>query len=150
MEFRNGKRQVYAITHNPTGKSYIGSSKNAIERMKSHIWSLRRGAHPVEDMQTDYDLYGEDYTLSILDEIYSFDDREREYEWMEKLKSNIRGCGYNYKDKFKQRLVIRPGGVSMNEKEMKLLKLIRESDDPEKAIKIAINVIVDFLKENTT
>lgn len=148
MDFRNGKRQVYAITHNPTGKAYVGSSKDAINRMKAHIWALRRGSHPVKDMQADYEAYGEDYTFTILDEIYSFDDREREYEWMEKLKSNVRGLGYNYKDKHKQRLVIRPGGVSMNSKEMELLSMIRESSDPQKAIVTAINVIAAVLKED--
>ena len=148
MEFSKGKRQVYAITHNPTGRSYIGSSKDAINRMKSHIYALRRGGHPVPDMQADYEAYGEDYTFTILDEFYSFNDREREYEWMEKLNTNVRGLGYNYRDRHKQRTVIRPGGVSMNENEMKLLSMIRESEDPERAIKTAISVITAFLGED--
>lgn len=35
----------------------------------------------------------------------------------------------------------------MNENEKKLIGLIRESDDPEKAIAIAVGVITDFLRQ---
>ena len=55
--------------------------------------------HNIEDMQSDYDNYGEDYSLYLLDEIRVFSERSKEYEWMEKLNSHIRGSGYNYKDR---------------------------------------------------
>ena len=35
----------------------------------------------------------------------------------------------------------------MNENEMKLIGMIRESDDPEKAIAVAVEVITAFLKQ---
>ena len=35
----------------------------------------------------------------------------------------------------------------MNENEMKLIGMIRESDDPEKALVVAVEVITDFLKQ---
>ena len=35
----------------------------------------------------------------------------------------------------------------MNENEQKLIGLIRESDDPEKALMIAVEVITDYLKQ---
>lgn len=35
----------------------------------------------------------------------------------------------------------------MNENEMKLIGLIRESDDPERAIVVAVEVITDFLTQ---
>ena len=64
-----------------------------------HIYSLRNHQHSIEDMQRDYDDFGEDYSLYLLDEIKVFSERRKEYEWMTKLKSYIRGRGYNYKDK---------------------------------------------------
>jgi hypothetical protein len=49
-------------------------------------------------MQYDFDQYGEDYTFTILDDIARIDEKEKEYKWMEKYQSHIRGIGYNYKD----------------------------------------------------
>lgn len=91
-------RKIYAIQHNVTKRIYIGSSKNPSERYLNHINRLKNGKHTVEDMQKDFDEYGEDFSLFIIDEITTFQDRKKEYEWMKKYKSNIRGIGYNYKD----------------------------------------------------
>ena len=91
-------RIVYAIQHNVTKKYYIGSSSNVRTRFQHHLACLRRGTHPVEDMQQDFDIYGDDLTLYELEEITNFGERKKEYEWMAKYKSNIRGEGYNYKD----------------------------------------------------
>ena len=87
------------ITHNQTGRSSVGSSKDGLKRIKAHIEALRRGNHPVEDMQDDFIHYGEDYTLSIVGSYSTYADRNMEFDWMLKLKSNIRSCGYNYKDR---------------------------------------------------
>lgn len=91
-------RTVYAIRHNKTNRVYIGSSKRPESRIKKHLAALRGGCHQVEDMQDDFDKYGEDYTISFLDVITKYEDRSREYDWMKKFNSYIRGIGYNYKD----------------------------------------------------
>jgi hypothetical protein len=49
-------------------------------------------------MQADFDQYGEDYTITILEHDVKFEDKDKEYEWMVKYQSHIRGIGYNYKD----------------------------------------------------
>lgn len=71
--------------------------------MENRYWSLvyrlRNHQHSIEDMQRDCDDFGENYSLYLLDEIKAFSERRKEYEWMAKLKSHIRGRGYNYKDK---------------------------------------------------
>lgn len=92
-------RMIYSITHNPTGRTYVGSSKDAQARIKSHLYALRRGTHPVQDMQADFDTYGEDYTFLELEQINSWEERRKEYDWMVRLESNVKGKGYNYKDK---------------------------------------------------
>lgn len=94
-------RKVYAIQHNITKRIYIGSSKDVEKRYKSHIWSLRAGNHLVDDMQADFDEYGEDFSVFILDEILRYEDRFVEYEWMKKYNTFVRGVGYNYGDKRK-------------------------------------------------
>lgn len=95
----NTPKKVYAIQHNVTKRIYIGSSSDVNARYWSHIHLLRAGKHNVEDMQADFDKYGEDFSLFILEEITSFTDRALEYDWMEKYQSHIRGKGYNYKDR---------------------------------------------------
>jgi group I intron endonuclease len=77
---------------------YIGSSYNVTKRYQTHMSSLNTGNHPVEDMQRDFDEYGEDFTLFILDEINTMDEKDKEYDWMHKYNSIERGVGYNYKD----------------------------------------------------
>lgn len=114
MEVRNIRfpRTVYAIQHNITKRIYVGSSNNIESRYWGHMSALRNHKHNVEDMQSDFNEYGEDYSLFILDEIKEFSERRKEYEWMGKLKSNIRGIGYNYKDNakpFKKPLPLKSG-----------------------------------------
>lgn len=94
----NLPRKIYAIRHNVTNRVYVGSSCRVDQRLMNHIHSLRSHKHHIEDMQADFDKYGEDYTFTILDEILVYKDKEKEYEWMKKYQSHIRGIGYNYKD----------------------------------------------------
>lgn len=91
-------RKIYAIKHNATNRVYVGSSKNADKRIYAHLSALRGHRHIVEDMQADFDKYGEDYTITILDEIAGYAENSKEYEWMKKFQSHIKGNGYNYKD----------------------------------------------------
>lgn len=91
-------RTVYAIKHNQTNKVYVGSSQNVAKRIRAHLNQLNAGAHSVEDMQTDFERYGEDFSVLILDEISTYSERYKEYMWMIRLGSNVRGKGYNYKD----------------------------------------------------
>ena len=91
-------RKVYVIRHNVTNRVYVGSSYNLNVRIKNHLQRLRSHSHNVEDMQTDFDRYGEDYSIEIVDEILHITDSYKEYEWMEKYQSRIRGIGYNYLD----------------------------------------------------
>lgn len=91
-------RVIYMITHNVTKRMYIGSTGNFNTRMRIHLNALRSGRHSIEDMQKDFDDYGEDYTIEILDEINSSESFRKEYDYMDNYKSRIRGLGYNYKD----------------------------------------------------
>lgn len=91
-------RKVYAIQHNVTGRIYIGSSFKAEKRYHNHMCRLRHGKHHIEDMQKDFDQFGENYSFTILDVIRDFKERNKEYEWMQRFNTFVRGVGYNYKD----------------------------------------------------
>lgn len=92
-------RVVYGIRHNVTQRIYIGSSYDVEKRYRNHISRLRCGSHPVPDMQADFDKYGEDYTLLLLDKIGEIRENHKEYDWMKAFNSRTRGLGYNYLDK---------------------------------------------------
>lgn len=94
-------RQVYEIRHNVTGRAYIGSSKDVHKRYAHHLSLLRRGVHPVEDMQQDFNEYGENYSFQVLADILKFEERQIEYELMRERGTMSRGNGYNYKDHVK-------------------------------------------------
>ena len=97
----NKTKKIYAIQHNKTKRIYIGSSIRPEERYMNHIYNLRTGKHPVEDMQEDFDKHGENYSFFILDEDMGFNERHKEYELMRKYNTTERGLGYNYKEKEK-------------------------------------------------
>lgn len=118
-------RTVYLIRHNKTNRIYIGSSANPKKRLQSHIYALRNGTHSVEDMQADFDTYGEDYTVEYLEVITAYKDGMHEYEWMKKYNSHIRGIGYNYKDTALQERKRNPKYATINE----INSLLHKTDD---------------------
>ena len=91
-------RVIYMITHNVTKRMYIGSTGRLDKRMSIHFSKLRVGKCPIEDMQKDFDVYGNNYTVKILDEIKSSESFRKEYDYMDLYRSRVRGIGYNYKD----------------------------------------------------
>lgn len=91
-------RKVYAIQHNITRKIYVGSSANLNKRYKQHFCLLKNGIHPVEDMQDDFNKYGDQFSLYIVDDIAERKENEKEFKWMRTFESHIRGIGYNYND----------------------------------------------------
>lgn len=153
----NYPRKVYAIRHNVTGRVYIGSSCHVDKRFNQHINALRSHRHPVEDMQSDFDQYGEDFTLTVLEHVATPTDKGREYDWMNKNQSYIRGVGYNYKDPKWQgvceededdvvcREESKPSSESSSENEKELLRIIGESKDPVKAMITAACIIGGFI-----
>ena len=92
-------RKVYLIQHKNTGRIYIGSSSNPERRYLTHMYQLKAGLHPVEDMQKDFNEYGFNFTFTLIDEISDQSEASKEYQWMKVFKSYNRGVGYNYMDK---------------------------------------------------
>jgi hypothetical protein len=89
---------VYSITLDATGKKYIGISHNPKKRLSAHLWALRHGKHPVEDMQADYNRFGSSISFHILEEVREQNERNKEFKWQLRLRTLERGRGYNYKD----------------------------------------------------
>ena len=93
-----GRREVYLLYNTVTKKGYVGSSGNVSLRIKSHLSNLRCGHHPVEEMQSDFDEYGEHFVSFILDTASDYSEWHKERDWIRKLKTFDKRYGYNYKD----------------------------------------------------
>lgn len=132
--------KVYMITHNPTGRMYIGRSEKVERRLKTHFSLLEKGKHPVEDMQKDYEEHGNDYTISILGEDTGCNNLE--IKMMDKYNSTTRGIGYNYNDPHVMNI------VRINQRatpKTELNRLIKKLDDAQ--IQEAYTLLSERFKE---
>ena len=59
------KRFIYIIEHLPTGRKYVGCSKNPKIRIKKHLNDLSNGRHVNHGMQSDHGNLG-DWAYSVL------------------------------------------------------------------------------------
>ncbi len=92
---------IYTITNLVTGRTYVGKTQRGLPsaRVVKHFEALRSNRHSVEQLQEDFNKYGEDsFVVKYLD---SFDDMEgarMEVFMMKVLRSQDKRFGYNYKD----------------------------------------------------
>lgn len=94
------KEYVYVLTHIPTGKKYVGRSKDPKRRCMSHMNALLSGYHTNKAMLADYQKYGGDYKFEIVSEEHDRIGRinSDEKQWMLKLRTYDERYGYNDKD----------------------------------------------------
>lgn len=127
----DGKEFIYAMVHRKTQKAYIGRTSNSIEvRLSAHLNALRGQRHHVEDMQEDFNKYDENYDFFILDVVdlnRNYPNKTERY-YMKKYQSDIRGKGYNYKDKsFSKDNEILAAPAMTNKSYEKFEKLIKDN-----------------------
>lgn len=107
IPYRYERRDVYAITYLPTGKKYVGKSRDVKERFDRHYYALRGHRHSVVEFQRDYDKYGggrEAFKVEIIDcQLPFLDDRnDPEHSAMIQLKTYDERYGYNTHDRLVQ------------------------------------------------
>lgn len=91
----NFPRIVYAIRHEPTGKIYVGSTHDLCSRLNSHLAALKGGYHKNEAMQKDCNERGFSYSVFVLDFVTNFQDRNKEFLWIDALRTRLEDVGYN-------------------------------------------------------
>ncbi len=90
---------VYAMQHRVTKKIYIGLTRNLETRYQTHLSLLRNNKHTALLMQKEYNEHGGLYDVFILDEVNSYTERYKEFEWMRYYKTQDERFGYNSQDK---------------------------------------------------
>lgn len=92
------KSGVYAIVCKTNGKMYVGSSQNLIMRKTQHISELRKCKHGNDNLQRDFNNYGEQsFRFLIIERCYVTDLEEREQYYID-LYNSIEN-GYNIAQK---------------------------------------------------
>ncbi len=87
---------IYKITCNVNKKIYIGRSCFPRNRIRQHYNRLKCGKHNSDDLQSDFDLYGEDaFSFTLLCREKGLG---KEKEMQKKYKSYLPEYGYNTKD----------------------------------------------------
>jgi hypothetical protein len=83
---------IYQITCTRMGKTYLGSTQNIIKRLKQHHAQLKTNTHPNQEMQEDFNLYGEKtFTVTFIKLVHQNYDRKQLYldeqEYLDVVKS---------------------------------------------------------------
>lgn len=115
---KNGISIIYALQHNSTKNIYIGKTENLYQRYMFHLQNLKEQKHPSKNLQEDFNKYGEDFSIYILEEIEEprerilfygellAKDRIAEVKWMQYY--DTLQNGYNTQDKASKRIAYRP------------------------------------------
>lgn len=79
---------VYAITHVPSGRQYVGSSIDVPRRMREHVYRLEHTKRPPPLMRADWMRDGADaFVFEVLERVGDEADLERaERRWAARLK----------------------------------------------------------------
>ena len=100
---RDKTSTIYAIRCKNNGKLYIGKTTKLNERIQAHFSELKNGKHSVKAMIDDFNKYGKDgFEIYILEENVTYENRQKEYEYMRMYNSFDEKYGYNRGDKKKK------------------------------------------------
>ena len=87
---------VYKIANKVNGKIYVGSTKDAARRERTHWAELRRGAHCNPKLQHSFNKHGrEAFEFVIIERCPIQDLVERETWWIQASQACVDGIGYN-------------------------------------------------------
>lgn len=103
---------IYKIECLENGKVYIGRSASPSCRARMHLGALKGNRHKIEDMQKDFNQYGEEsFTFEVLEQCTRYRkhledciDGNRERHYMHCYKSYMREYGYNYKERMRKEM----------------------------------------------
>src|SRR5436853_426089 len=83
-----GAPVIYAITHLPSGRRYVGITGNLSKRRSEHVAKLGAGRHHIPHMQADFNSDGVGaFIIEVLDNELSF---ERELYWIRRVSPELR------------------------------------------------------------
>jgi len=90
---------IYAIRLvGARNKIYVGMSDDPYFRFHNHVNALKGNYHQCREMQNDYNKYGGEIQIEILEAAPLYGIRTYELYWQVKLKSYLPEIGYNGKD----------------------------------------------------
>lgn len=96
-EKMRGRAGIYRIVHIESGKSYVGSSINILQRWDSHRSRLKNQDHSSARLQNAWNKYGaEAFIFECLELLHDLSElQDREQFWTDHLRSYERESGFN-------------------------------------------------------
>lgn len=96
---------VYKITNKHNDKSYIGKSKDIMQRWATHERALLKGTHHSTKLQNDFNLYGgiEAFDFSVIETCAPSELNEKESFYINKFDSVNNGYNGNEQNNNKQK-----------------------------------------------
>lgn len=93
----SGKSYVYVITHRASRRHYVGKTNDPAARWRSHLYSARGQKRRGFLLASAMRKYGPAaFSFVVVEEHESEEDAyEAERFWVEFLRSDVRGCGFN-------------------------------------------------------
>ena len=89
---------IYAIQHNVTDRIYVGITEDVGRRVKLHFSELKGHRHHNYEMQKDFDEFGFDYSVFVLEFSVLPGNRWKERYYIETLHTDDPAIGYNGND----------------------------------------------------
>jgi group I intron endonuclease len=86
---------VYFIRNIVNGKIYVGATKKGHHRLEQHLSSLKSGTHINEEMQADFDKYGEKAFETLMFNVDDYEPHEAERLFIYFLDAVNPHFGYN-------------------------------------------------------
>lgn len=97
------KSGIYLITNITNNRNYVGKSTNVNRRWSTHLTMLNNKEHHNEELQKDWDEYGEAYfTFKIIELCPEEMLSNRERHWIDMFNALDNGYNHNQRGKKKQ------------------------------------------------
>lgn len=118
---------IYKIVNSRNKRVYVGSASNFQRRFTEHLKALRDGTHHNQQLQNDWDLYGEDcFTFKVVEVVEDKSvllDVEKEHIHQYKRPYNHKDrLNFDYRPNYtiEQRLIINQKRKERNQKPMSM------------------------------
>lgn len=103
---------IYKITNSINNKVYIGSSKNILFRVRTHLRKLRSNKHRNKHLQASYNKYGNIFVWKVLEECEEKVLYDREQYYLDRL---------DYTKNYNQAKIAKAGGYKCMQKNSLLI-----------------------------
>jgi len=146
---------VYAIIHQPSGRAYVGSSKDISGRWSTHVGRLNGGRHPTIALMDLWLLDGPSaFTFVVLEQCAIENLACREQEWMDSvedlLNTSRRAMGPSLDPRIAQKIASSLRGRPLTEERKRNISAARKSKPLSEKTRAHLARLHSLLRQDVT